>query len=549
LVRIKVMVDVPPLEIVVGLNALAMVGGASTVRFTVDEADPRVVCVVVTPLVMFGFTPGVLEVTRTVTVQLPLAGIVIPLKVRLVAPLAKLFVPAPVQVPSAFCAPLIAMFARVSVNDAAVRLIELVFVRVNVIVDVSEDEIVAGLNALAIEGLASTVRSTDVDGDPTVVSAVVTPLVLLGCTPGTVDVTSTVTVQFPPDGMVIPLNVRLVAPSVKELVPAPVQVPPAVCAPLIDISLSVSVKVAEVRLMAFKLASVKVMVDVSPVLIVDGLKAFEMVAFASTVRSTELEGVPRVVSFVVTPLVTFGFVPTVDEVTSTVTVQLPLAGNVMPEKERFVAPLTNPLELAPVHVPEAFCAPLIAILVNVSVKEAFVRLLVYVFVSVNVMVEVPPSVIVAGLNALAIVGRAMTVRLTVDDGEPTVVSLVVTPLAVFGFAPSCVEVTTMVTVQVTLLAGMVIPEKLSEPVAPSVKLLDEAPVQVPPAFCAPLTEMLVNVSVNDAPVNTVELELVRVKVMVDVPPEVIAAGLNAFTIVGFASTVRFTVPEPVPTIV
>lgn len=115
-------------------------------------------------------------------------------------------------------------------------------------------------------------------------------------------------------------------------------------------------------------------------------------------------------------------------------------------------------------------------------KDAFVRLLVYVLVNVNVMVEVPPSVIVAGLNALAIVGRAMTVRLTVADDEPTVVSVVVTPLAVFGFAPSWVDVTRMVTVQAALLAGMVIPVKLSSPVAPSVKLFELAPVQVPPAF-------------------------------------------------------------------
>lgn len=295
-----------------------------------------------------------LEVTRTVTVQLPLAGMVMPVKDRLVSPSAKVFPEAPVHVPPAFCGPLIDISVNVSVKVADVRLIESVFIRVKVIVDVCVAEITAGLNALVIVGLARTVRSTEAEGDPTVVSAVVTPLVLLGCTPATLDVTTTVTVQFPPDGIVIPLKDSAVTPLAKLLVPAPTHVPPADCAPLIDISFNVSLKVAEVRSIVFEFARVNVIVEVSPVLIVDGPNAFVIDAFASTIRLTIADGVPRVVSFVVTPLVTFEFVPTVDEVTKTVTVQLPLAGNVIPEKLRFVAPLANPFELAPVHVPDAF---------------------------------------------------------------------------------------------------------------------------------------------------------------------------------------------------
>lgn len=61
--------------------------------------------------------------------------------------------------------------------------------------------------------------------------------------------------------------------------------------------------------------------------------------------------------------------------------------------------------------------------------------------------------------------------------------------------------------------------------------------------------MFDNVSVKDAPVNAIVLELVRVKVIVDVAPEVMAAGPKALAIVGFASTTRFTVAEPVPTVV
>ena len=71
---------------------------------------------------------------------------------------------------------------------------------------------------------------------------------------------------------------------------------------------------------------------------------------------------------------------------------------------------------APVHVPPAFWFPLIDMFASVSVKLAPVRALAFVFVKVNVIVEVPPDVIVARLNAFAIVGVASTVRLAVFDG-------------------------------------------------------------------------------------------------------------------------------------
>ncbi len=92
------------------------------------------------------------------------------------------------------------------------------------------------------------------------------------------------------------------------------------------------------------------------------------------------------------------------EVTNTVTVQLLLAGIVIPLKLRLVCPLVRLLPLAPVQVPPAFCAPLIDILLNVSVKLAFVMATALGFVSVKVIVEVPPTVIGLVPNALEIVG-------------------------------------------------------------------------------------------------------------------------------------------------
>lgn len=100
LASVNVMVEVSPVTMVAGLNAFAMVAGPSTVKFAVFDAAPIAVCAVVTPLVIFGFTPNVLEVTITVTVQLLFAGIVIPDKLRLVSPSKRLLLFAPEQVPS-----------------------------------------------------------------------------------------------------------------------------------------------------------------------------------------------------------------------------------------------------------------------------------------------------------------------------------------------------------------------------------------------------------------------------------------------------------------
>ena len=109
-----------------------------------------------------GFTPSVLDVTSTVTVQFPLAGIVIPLKLSEVAPFAKLFPLDPVHVPPAFCAPLMDILASVSVKLAPVIALVFGLVNVNVIVEVAPDAIELGENALAIVGDANTVTSSPV---------------------------------------------------------------------------------------------------------------------------------------------------------------------------------------------------------------------------------------------------------------------------------------------------------------------------------------------------------------------------------------------------
>src|SRR5258708_18749091 len=66
------------------------VPAANTVRLTVGEGGPAAgVGVVVTRLVAFGFVPGVELVTSKMTVQLPAVGMVMPVKLRAVAPHAR----------------------------------------------------------------------------------------------------------------------------------------------------------------------------------------------------------------------------------------------------------------------------------------------------------------------------------------------------------------------------------------------------------------------------------------------------------------------------
>ena len=123
----------------VGLNALLMAGEALTVNVAVLLAGPGDgVCVVVTPDVAFGFPPTVLLVTLNVTVQLLLAGIVIPVKLRAVAPAPKEAGVVPTQVPPT-APPTALMLVRVSVNAPPVRMEALLFVNVRVTTELPPD--------------------------------------------------------------------------------------------------------------------------------------------------------------------------------------------------------------------------------------------------------------------------------------------------------------------------------------------------------------------------------------------------------------------------
>src|ERR1035441_7492120 len=167
-----------------------MVGAASTVRFAVLLTEPAEgVCVVVTPDVLLGWTPGVLLVTLKITVQLALVGILIPVKLRAVWPPLKEVGVVPVQVPVTDPAAVL-MLVSVSVNAPPVRAEALLLVSVNVTTEVPPLAIEVGLKALAMVGAASTVRFAVLLPEPAeVVCVAVTPEVLLGWTPGVLLVT------------------------------------------------------------------------------------------------------------------------------------------------------------------------------------------------------------------------------------------------------------------------------------------------------------------------------------------------------------------------
>ena len=122
-----------------GEKALLIVGVPNTVRFAVLLAVPAVgVCVVVTPEVAFGCTPTVLLVTLKITVQLLLAGMVMPVKLSAVCPADRVDGVVPAQVPVTDPATAL-MLANVSVSAPPVRADALLFDSVKVTVEFPPD--------------------------------------------------------------------------------------------------------------------------------------------------------------------------------------------------------------------------------------------------------------------------------------------------------------------------------------------------------------------------------------------------------------------------
>ncbi len=240
--------------------------------------------------------------------------------------------------------------------------------------------------------------------------------------------------QLPLAGIVRPVSVSAVAPAAKLFPDAPVQVPPAAPAALICMFASVSVKFAPVTATPLLFDSVKVIVLVPLAAIEVGAKALAIVgATAVTVRFAVLEAAPVGALALATPDVAFGWTPGMLLVTTTVTVQLPLAGTVSPLKLSAVAAAAKLLPAAPVQVPPAAPAALMLMFASVSVKLAPVTAMPLLLASVNVIVLVALAAMLAGAKALAIVGAAaVTVRLAVFETAPVGALALATPDVAFG---------------------------------------------------------------------------------------------------------------------
>ena len=111
------------------------------------------------PLVVLGLTPGVLLVTLTITVQLPEAGMVNPLKLSAACPAENKLLPAPAQVPVAAPGVATLMLTRLSVNVLLVIGLTLLLVSVNVSVVLPPEAMGLVPKALAMVGTLTTTRS------------------------------------------------------------------------------------------------------------------------------------------------------------------------------------------------------------------------------------------------------------------------------------------------------------------------------------------------------------------------------------------------------
>ena len=153
LVMVKVRVEDWPVSTAAGEKVLAMVV-PTTVRLTAVAPVPAVgVWVVVTPFVVLELAPMFVLVTLRVTVQVPEAGRVSPVRVRAAWPLVKELPEAPPQVPPAVWAPETLMLVSVSVKVALESAMALVALfRVKVMVETPPGPMVAGEKALTIPG-------------------------------------------------------------------------------------------------------------------------------------------------------------------------------------------------------------------------------------------------------------------------------------------------------------------------------------------------------------------------------------------------------------
>ena len=169
-------------------------------------------------------------------------------------------------------------------------------------------------------------------------------------------------------------------------------------------------------------------------------------------------------------------------------------------------------------------------------------------VMVMVIVEVPFTGMLVGLNALVMVGADTAVSVA-DAVVPVVVGLVELTVPVVLFLVPAVVAVTLTETEQLLLTGMDPPLRLIE-VAPAVG--EKVPPQVFVAFgvlatCTPDGNVSLTATPFSVAVLAAGLVMVKVSVELEAAPTGMLVGANALVMVGAVNTVNMLVPVlPVP---
>src|SRR5215510_7398353 len=544
-VIVKVSVLVPFNGIELGLKALAIDGGATTVSVSLAVFP-------VPPLVedtapdVFVNAPAAVPVTFATTVQELFTAMLPPVRLMLVPPAVADAAP-----PQLFVKPFGVATTNpvgsVSLNatplSATVLIAGFVIVKVSVLVPFNGIEL--GLKALAIDGGATTVSvSLAVFPVPPLVEDTA-PDVFVNA-PAAVPVTFATTVQELFTAMLPPVRLMLVPPAVADAAPPQLFVKPfgvATTNPVGSVSLNATPLSATVLIAGFVIVKVSVLVPFNGIEL--GLKALAIDGGATTVSvSLAVFPVPPLVEDTAPDV--FVNAPAAVPVTFATTVQELFTAMLPPVRLMLVPPAVA--DAAP---PQLFVKPFGVATTNpvgsvsLNATPASATVLAAGFVMVKVSVLVPFNGIELGLKALAIDGGATTVSvsLAVFPVPPLVED---TAPDVFVNAPAVFPVTFTTTVQ-ELLTAMLPPVRLM--LVPPAAAEAEPPQLFVKPFGVATTNPVGSVSLNATPLSATVLitGFVIVKVSVLVPLNGIELGLKALAMDGGATTVSVSVavfPEP-----
>jgi hypothetical protein len=388
----------------VGLNTLAIEGGAATVTLAVAVLPVPPLVELTAPVVLV-YAPAVAPVTVTLNWHWPPTAMVAPVNEIPVGAVVVSVPPQTVDVPLATVNPVGSVSVNATPVSGTVLAGGFVIVKVSVVVVLSA--IVVGLKALAIDGGATTIRlAVAVLPVPPLVE--LTFPVLLIYAPAVAPVTVTLNGHWPFTAMVAPVNVIPVGAVVVRVPPHTVDVLLATVSPVG----SVSVKATPVA--GSGLAGGLVMMKVSDVVafsaIVVGLNALNIDGGASTLRLA-VAMLPVPPSFEVTAPVMLLNAPAVVPVTVTLNWHWLLAATVAPVNEIPVGAVVVSVPPHTVDVLLATVRPIGSVSVNPTPVSEIA--LGDGLVIVNCNDEVVFKAMLVGLNALAIDGGAMTVRFAV----------------------------------------------------------------------------------------------------------------------------------------